>query len=263
MKTFYYYQTFVGLTQIFTHSHDVDTIIISSIHFDIDNKGNKNMYLNDNLPYDKKFNNLWSETQKCAEQGITIILMIGGAGGAYTNLFNEFNIYYPQLKSFLEKNSYIFGVNLDIEESVSLVNVKMLINKLREDFGNYFFISMAPISEAMVTDNPGIGGFSYKELYNSSEGKLIDYFNVQCYDSFSFSTYNNIIKNGYPPEKIVMGMESGQFDSKTFQNAIHEINLCLDKYPNMLGVFDWEYLNAPPNKKDPSQWAKLIKNSKL
>ena len=33
-----------------------------------------------------------------------------------------------------------------------------------------------------------------------------------------------------------------------------------DKYPNFAGVFDWEYLNAPPDTKDPSQWAKLIKD---
>ena len=27
----------------------------------------------------------------------------------------------------------------------------------------------------------------------------------------------------------------------------------------MGGVFDWEYLDAPPNAKDPSEWAKLMK----
>ena len=31
------------------------------------------------------------------------------------------------------------------------------------------------------------------------------------------------------------------------------------QYPEMGGVFDWEYLNAPPNAKDPSEWAKLMK----
>ena len=32
------------------------------------------------------------------------------------------------------------------------------------------------------------------------------------------------------------------------------------KYPMIAGVFDWEYLNAPPDNDDPSQWARLIKN---
>ena len=31
----------------------------------------------------------------------------------------------------------------------------------------------------------------------------------------------------------------------------------------MLGVYDWEYLNAPPDKNDPSQWAKLMKKFQL
>lgn len=260
MKTCYYYQTFVGLKKILSHINDTDIIIISSIHFDKDNNGNKLMYLNDNLPNDTIFDKLWKETENCFEKGITILLMVGGAGGAYTNLFNDFEIYYPQLKKLVEDRPQIHGINLDIEESVSLDNVKMLIRKLKQDFGNNFSLSMAPISEAMVTDNPGIGGFSYKELYNSDEGNMIDYFNVQCYYSFSFTTYDNIIKNGYPPDKIIIGMESGQFDSNSFKNALNELKQCLDKYPTMLGVFDWEYLDAPPDKDDPSQWAKLIKN---
>ena len=32
-----------------------------------------------------------------------------------------------------------------------------------------------------------------------------------------------------------------------------------DEYPTMSGVFDWEYLDAPPDEKDPSKWASLMK----
>ena len=32
-----------------------------------------------------------------------------------------------------------------------------------------------------------------------------------------------------------------------------------NKYPDFSGVFDWEYLNAPPDKTDPSQWSKRMK----
>ena len=99
---------------------------------------------------------------------------------------------------------------------------------------------------------------NYKELYKSKQGKYIDWFNVQCYSSFSFNTYKSIINNGYPPDKIVMGHESGQFDKNTFHTALEEVKKCLESYPKMAGVYDWEYLNAPPNKNDPSQWAKLM-----
>ena len=189
------------------------------------------------------------------------MLMIGGAGGAYQNLFNDFNTYYPMLKKLLYEKTFIKGINLDVEEEVSLDHLKMFIRTLKHDFPDYK-LSMAPISESMISDSPGMGGFSYKELYNSYEKTLIDWYNVQCYDSFSFETYDKIIKNGYPPEKIIMGMESGQFDKTSFQEALDQVSLCLRKYPSMAGVYDWEYLNAPPDKNDPSQWAHKMKQCK-
>ena len=58
-----------------------------------------------------------------------------------------------------------------------------------------------------------------------------------------------------------MGMESGQFDEKTFKNVINMLKNLQLKYRNMGGVFDWEYLDAPPSKTDPSLWCRLIKNN--
>ena len=150
-----------------------------------------------------------------------------------------------------------------IEEYTSIDNVKMLINRLVKDFDpnrtGDFIITMAPVSSTLSTDGSSFAGFNYKELYNSIEGKYIHWFNTQCYYSYTFETYESIIKNGYPPEKIVMGMESGQFDESSFQNALDEIKKIKDKYPNLSGVFDWEYLNAPPDKNDPSEWVRLMK----
>jgi len=259
MKTIYYYQSFVGLHKLLAHPQDIDVITVSSIHFDENKDGQKHIYLNDNLPSDKQFTQMWTETELLYNQGVTIMLMIGGAGGAYTNLFKDFTIYYPQLKQLLNEKTFIGGINLDIEEEVDINQAKMLIRLLKHDFP-HFKISMAPIAECMITDNPGLSGFSYKELYNSYEEILIDWFNVQAYDSFSFETYDKIIKNGYPPEKIVMGMESGQFDKTTFHNALKEVKQCLDVYPSMCGAYDWEYLNAPPDEHDCSLWCKLMKN---
>ena len=259
MKTIYYYQTFVGLHKLFSHPQDIDIINISSIHFDEDKSGIKQIYLNDNLPNAKIFEQMWNETQLLSEQGVTIMLMVGGAGGAYTNLFNDFDIYYPLLKELLDTKSFIQGIDIDIEELVSLNNVKRLINQLKFDFGDDFLISMAPIAPSLICDGPGLGGFSYKELYTSEEGQKINHFNVQCYASFSLNTYECIIKNGYSPDKIVMGMESGQFDKTNFQLALNEVKQILDAYPNMCGVYDWEYLNAPPDINDCSAWCKLMK----
>ena len=68
-----------------------------------------------------------------------------------------------------------------------------------------------------------------------------------------------MVKNEWKPEQLVMGMMSGQFTQKTFSNALQEVKKRYEKYPTMGGVFDWEYLDAPPDEKDPSQWCYLMK----
>jgi len=260
MKTIYYYQTFVGLDKALDHIEDVDVLIVSSIHFanDSSSKDNKkSIYLNDNKPYDPIFNDMWFQTEKASVQGTTIMLMMGGAGKAYKELFSDFDTYYPQLKQLIMEKPWIKGIDLDIEEHTSIDNVKMLINRLVKDLGNDFIITMAPVSSTMVSDGSSFAGFNYKELYNSEEGKYINWFNTQCYYSYSFETFDKIVKNGYPPSKIVMGMESGQFTDDSFVNEIKKIK---ETYQDIRGVYDWEYLDAPPNKNDPSEWAKLMSN---
>ena len=143
MKTIYYYQTFVGLDKALTHIEDVDVFIVSSIHFgngSSKGKGKKSIYLNDNKPYDPIFNELWFQTEKASVQGTTIMLMMGGAGKAYKELFSDFDTYYPQLKQLIMDKSWIKGIDLDIEESVSIDNVKMLINRLVEWFSLKMFL---------------------------------------------------------------------------------------------------------------------------
>ena len=261
MKTIYYYQTFVGLQDLMSHVQDIDVIIVSSIHFGKDKSGQKNIFLNDNIPYDTIFNELWMETEKLSVQGCNIMLMMGGAGFAYKELFSDFDTYYPQLKQLIMEKPWIKGIDLDVEENTSIEDIKMLINRLIQDFSedNEFIITMAPVASTLITDGSSFAGFNYKELYNSKEGKYIHWFNTQCYDSYTLDTYESIIKNGYPPEKVVMGMESGQFDESSFPKALDEIKKIKDKYPKFSGVFDWEYLNAPPDKKDPSEWSRCMK----
>ena len=252
MKIIYYYQTFVGLEKLKVNCY-ANHLIISSIHF-----GDNNIYLNDNDPDDEKFKQLWEETESLPEKGVHISCMVGGAGGAFTELFSNFDVYYKKLSNFLISKPWIQGINLDVEETVTMENIKKLISKIRGDFGENFLISMAPVSSAVENDQPGMGGFVYKDLFNSTEGKMIDFLNCQCYDSFSLETYKNIIDNGYPEDKVVMGMMSGQFTDDSFVSVIHDIK---EKYPDVGGFYDWEYLDAPPNKNDPSEWAKLVKNA--
>ena len=41
--------------------------------------------------------------------------------------------------------------------------------------------------------------------YTPPEKDNIDMLNVQAYESFSYDTFDSIVKNGYPPEKIILG----------------------------------------------------------
>ena len=256
-KVIYYYQSFVGLDDLLTHIEDVDVIIVSSIHFD-NVKEKKQIYLNDNVPDDPIFDELWLQTKKASVQGCKIMVMMGGAGCAYKALFSDFETYFPLLVKMIKDRPWIQGIDLDIEEGVSLSNVQMLIMRLVKDFGKDFIITMAPVSSSLENDGGSMAGFNYKTLYQSEEGKYIHWFNTQCYYSFSKNTYDLIVNNGYPPEKIVMGMESGQINKESFPGVIKEIIKIKKEYPTFGGVYDWEYLNAPPDK-DPSQWAKLMK----
>ena len=245
MKIIYYYQTFCGLDKIINDpDNNVSHIHVSSIHFD-----NDEIHLNDNSPYSSVFDNLWKELQMITlKKNITVVLMVGGAGGAYAELFSDFEKYYKMLYDLISKyNNTIKGIDLDIEETVDIENVILLIKRIKKDFGSEFIISMAPIESSMEYDSEGMGGFVYKKLFKSV-GSSIDYFNVQCYYDYSEETFNRIVKNGYPADKINMGMMSYQYNN-TIPKIIN--NLQNNK---LGGVFDWEYNDAIPN------WNHLIVN---
>ena len=242
-RIMYYYQTFNGLDKILNKESSVTHINLSSIHFGIDVDSNKYIHLNDYEPTNKIFDKVWEQLNVAKQLGIKIILMIGGAGGAFGDLFSDFNYYYSLLLNLLNEKSVITGIDLDIEESSSLDNVKMLIKKIKNDFP-HFEISLAPVQYALQNDSPGMGGFIYKDLYKSDEGKLIDYFNGQFYSDFSSDSYDQVIENGYPSDKIVIGMISSQ----DFTNVKKELGKIFSKYKDKFGgVFIWEYFDGPDN----------------
>lgn len=242
-----YYQTFTSLKPILLTQIPVTHIHLSSIHFGYDAKNNPYIHLNNDSPYSYTFDNVWTEIQQATKLGIKVKLMVGGAGGGYASLFQEFNTFYPMLADLFRNKPFLSGIDLDIEESVSLNNVKMLMSQIKEDFGNSLTLSMAPIQSSLESDEPGMGGFTYKDLLQSPEGKLIDYFNVQFYSDYSCEAFDRIVDNGYLPEMIVMGAIAG-----TSTGA--EVTKTVQKYKKKFGgVFVWEYCFAKPS---PLEWAK-------
>ena len=259
-RVIYYYQTFITIEKILKEKPTVTHIHLSSIHFGYDDNNAAYIHLNDNDPYDKIFDNVWKELTLAYNLGIKIVLMIGGAGGGYFSLFNNFSVFYKLLFNLIKNKSIIQGIDLDIEENVELNNVKMLINNINNDFikkNKNFILTMAPIQSSMESDQPGMGGFIYKDLYNSPQGKLISYFNVQCYYDYSVEAFDNMVNNKYPPEKIVMGMIS----SEDFKNCVKVASILSNKYKNFGGVFNWEYFDSPPDSNNPGEWADLMYHS--
>lgn len=240
-KIIYYYQTLTSLKPIISN-HTVTHIHLSAIHFGIDNN-NPYIHLNDNSPYDSIFDEVWKELFMATQNKIDVRLMVGGAGTAFQKLFSNFSLYYPLLLELINiKSNIIQGIDLDIEELVNLEDVKMLITRLKTDLGKNFKISMAPIQFSLQNDYPGIGGFVYKDLYCSSVGKDIEYFNTQFYSSYSIEAYDSVIENGYPEEKVVMGMLIGE----NIENNYQIVKKLYEDYgKDFGGVFIWEYSGAP------------------
>ena len=260
-RIIYYYQTFIGLSSILKSDTPVTHIHLSAIHFGVNTDGSPYIHLNNYPPDNKIFDLVWEDIAKAKQLGIKIVLMMGGSGSAYTVLFSDFKTYYPLLVQTIKEHPEIEGIDLDVEEYASLDNIKMLINQLDGDFGSEFIISMAPVQSSLQQDYPGMGGFIYKDLYNTKEGQRINYFNGQFYDDYSVESYQEAVNNGYPANKVVMGMISDQ----DLGNNVNVVSQLSKLYPQFGGVFDWEYFDAPPSPhKNPGLWSyemkKVIEN---
>lgn len=255
MKIIYYYQTFVGLSNLLSKENIVATHIhVSSIHFGLTAESQPYIHLNNYPPDNSMYDDLWKELKEAKDRGLKIVLMIGGAGGGFESLFSDkYNDYIQLLFNTIDNHSDIIsGIDLDVEENVGLSNIKKLIRDIKTKYSD-LSLSMAPVQSSLQYDTPGMGGFNYKELYNSDVGKYIDYFCVQFYFSFSEMAYDSCVKNGYPPEKIVMGMLSG-VDYESAKIEVYDVS---HKYEDKFGgIFVWEYYDAPPyGSKNPSYWS--------
>jgi len=246
-----YYQSPSGLVSIFKKNPDVTDILVASVHFGIHNN-QPAIFLNDWDPADKRYDIMWLETKIAHNLDIRVSIMVGGAGGAYTELFKDFVTYYELLKKTIKDRPWITGIDLDIEEGVTLDEVKMLMRQIHGDFGDDFRITFAPVAYALESDSPGMGGFCYKDIYLAPEGKWISWFNVQCYGCFEEDTFKTMLANGYPAEKLVMGMLS-ENAKPCFDKYLKTLEK-LSKNPQFGGTFVWEYFDAPKG----DQWAKYV-----
>ena len=251
-----YYQTLGSLKYDF-HSYFTH-YFLAAIHFGTNQDGSPYMHLNDHDIDDPVFDEPMTQLQQLREQnGATICLMVGGAGSAFQQLFSNFETYYGMLKSALEARPWISGIDLDVEETVPMEKIQMLIDRLDADFGSSFLITMAPLAGSLASNEPGMGGFVYRDLLETTQGKRINWFNGQFYGgSFTHAMVDSIVENGVSSSKIVMGMLASDFPSfEELTKACAQVRKAKLKHPNLKGVFVWEHDLAKPG---PVIWSDFV-----
>ncbi|KAI5358269.1 putative glycoside hydrolase family 18, catalytic domain, glycosyl hydrolase family 18 (GH18) active [Septoria linicola] len=256
-------------------------LYISSLHINSDPKG---MNINDNRPNDTIWNTMWSEVKQLQKSGVKVMYMMGGAApGSYPRLcsgpsrtvINE--SYYMPLYYEL-KYRKLDGIDLDIEEKVSINCPYALLQRLNKDFGSNFILTMSPVASELQPSGYGLGGFSYKTLdyyaRNSAKpnGKIVNWFNAQFYngwgDAGTPNGYNAIVQNGYSADRVVLGTLTSQFNGgsgwkniTTIQKTVATLRA---NYGTKFGGLNaWEYWDAGRSDKltEPYKWIGAIGNS--
>ena len=239
-------------------------VYLSSLHVGTDATGAPYLHLNDADVRDSG-PLLADVARRCAAGGFKAMAMLGGAGGAYTAMFADFEPRYALLRDFLRAHPFLTGLDLDVEEALaddpdtSLVRIRLLIRRLAADMDPAFTLTMAPVAYALTGTSTGMGNFVYKDLAATAEGARIDWFNVQAYGCYAASTYADIVANGFPASKVAMGMLGDDYEAATpFANAMQALETVARTHPTFAGTVLWEYGDT---KVDPIAWGQAARRA--
>lgn len=196
--------------------------------------------------------------------------MLGGAAkGSFTRLDTNaatFEAYYVPLRDMIRERG-LDGLDLDVEEPMTLAGIIRLIDRLKADFGPDFLITLAPVAAALVSDNPkhNLSGFSYEAL-EVMRGRQIGWYNAQFYcgwgDMSCTEGFDFMVARGWPAEKIVVGMVTNPGNGSGWVpfEVLGEVLITLrGRYPGLGGVMGWEYFNSLPGDRErPWEWAAFM-----
>lgn len=259
----------VSLLPILTEATDAVSIthlIIAAIHL---NDPPGNITLNDHPPGVERNNALWDEVSVFQDIGVKVLGTLGGAAqGSFQRLDRsdaDFEAYYAPLRDFIRTYS-LNGLDLDVEEEMSLGGVIRLIDRLKNDFGKEFLITLAPVATALQ-GRPHLSGFDYEAL-EVMRGHHIAFYNTQFYNNWgrleSFIEYDAILRQGWKPEKVVVGVLTnpgnghGYIDYEDLKRTLAALT---QFYPRFGGVMGWEYYNSKPGDEGrPWEWAEGLGN---
>jgi len=225
-------------------------VILAAIHL---NAPAGNITLNDDAYLSPRLAPVWAEARTLQRAGIKVLGMLGGAAqGSFTRLDGptraSFDAYYQPLRRMVAWAG-LDGLDLDVEEAMSLAGIVRLVDALRADFGAGFLVTLAPVAPALQRGRH-LSGFDYVEL-EKAVGRHVDWYNVQFYCGWGSvedtSGYDNIMAHGWPAEKVVLGMTTNPESAEGWveDELLREVLAYLvQRYPGFGGVMGWEYFNS-------------------
>lgn len=210
-QTHYHHGQFVSALPLLTEARsDIGPthLILAALHL---NASPGDITLNDDPPFCSKHQPVWEEAGVLKEVGVQVLVLLGGAAkGTFARLDGDdqaFEAFYNPLRDCLRRmQSYgVDGMDLDVEEEMSLAGIIRLIDRLKADFGQSFVISMAPVANALMGGNH-LSGFDYEAL-EVMRGGSIAWYNAQFYNGWgSVQGFGQILSMGWKPEKVVVGV---------------------------------------------------------
>jgi chitinase len=253
---------YVSMLPLLENNTGISHVIIAAIHLN-DQPGD--ITLNDDPPDSPKFDPLWAEVPLLQQQGVKVMGMLGGAApGSFTRLDgsqDQFESSYTPLRDVIRRHG-LDGIDLDVEENMSLQGIIRLIDRLKADMGDAFIVTLAPVAAALL----GIGnlsGFDYRELEQARASK-ISWYNTQFYNGWGPAEdprmYAAMVAQGWSPRRIVYGLLTNPGNGSqgyVSQDKIGPVLATLiEQFPNFGGVMGWEYYNALPGDQQKAwQWA--------
>ncbi|KAI4283215.1 MAG: hypothetical protein L6R38_002303 [Xanthoria sp. 2 TBL-2021] len=259
---------YISLLPLLTEATDVVNVthlILAAIHL---NSPAGNIHLNERPPTDDLFIPLWEEIRILQDVGVKVLGMLGGAAqGSFRALDGtdaEFEEYYVPLRDMLRDRG-VDGLDLDVEEEMSLLGVIRLIDRLKADFGEDFLITLAPVATALQGGRH-LSGFDYEAL-EVMRGQQIAWYNVQFYNNWGnltgFEGYGGIINIGWKAEKVVAGVltnpANGTQGWVEAEELARTVTMLKVLFPGFGGVMGWEYFNSTPGGEErPWEWAEAV-----
>lgn len=239
-------------------------VAIGALHL---NERPGDITLNNDAPRAPKHAPLWAEARVMQDVGVKVLGMLGGAAvGTFRRLDGDaavFEAYYAPLRDELRALG-LDGLDLDVEEDMSLAGVVRLIDRLKADFGNAFLVTLAPVAPALLAGRH-LSGFDYEAL-ERERGASIAWYHVQFYNYWGTlrdtADYDAIVHRGWPPEKVVVGVLTNPANGNGWV-PLDELTATLaaltHTYPRFGGVVGWEYFNSMPGGSErPWEWAELM-----